>query len=254
MSTSAKTENINNSFFDGYYKDIWKQVFPEKTTMAEVDFIINEAGLGKDSRVLDLMCGYGRHALELAKRGIKVTAVDNLADYTDEIKEKALAGNLEIECIREDVQELQLEQEYDAVLCMGNSLQFFNYDDTIKLLSNISRHLVKGGRFFINTWSITEIVVKQFSEKSWGKIGEIIFLNESKWLFQPTRIETKNIMIAENGEREERKSVDYIFSIAELETMLINSGLRLKEIYSIPGKKKFTVGEPRAYIVAEKQA
>jgi cyclopropane fatty-acyl-phospholipid synthase-like methyltransferase len=254
MSTSAKAENINNSFFEGYYKDIWKQVFPEKTTMAEVDFIISAAGLDKGSRVLDLMCGYGRHALELAKRGIKVTAVDNLADYTNEIKEKALAGNLEIECIREDVQELQLEQEYDAVLCMGNSLQFFNYDDTIKLLFNISRHLMKGGKFFVNTWSITEIAVKQFSEKTWGKIGEITYLNESKWLFQPTRIETISIMIAENGEKEERKSVDYIFSISELETMLINAGISLKEIYSIPGKKKFTVGEPRAYIVAEKQA
>ena len=254
MPSSAKSENINNSFFDGYYKDIWKQVFPEKTTMAEVDFIINEAGLDKDSRVLDLMCGYGRHSLELAKRGISVTAVDNLADYTDEIKEKALAGNLEIECIREDVQELKLEQEYNAVICMGNSLQFFNYDDTIKLLSNISGHLIKGGKFFVNTWSITEIVAKQSIEKSWGKIGEMIFLNESKWLFQPTRIETKTIMIAENGDKEEKKSIDYIFSIAELETILTNTGFTLNEIYSIPGKKKFTVGEPRAYIVAEKRS
>jgi hypothetical protein len=34
--------------------------------------------------------------------------------------------------------------------------------------------------------------------------------------------------------------------------MLNKTGLQLKEIYSIPGKKRFTVGEPRAYIVAEK--
>lgn len=253
MSSSVKTENINNSFFDGYYKDIWKQVFPEKTTIAEVDFIINEAGLNKGSKVLDVMCGYGRHTLELAKRGIQVTAVDNLTDYIDEIKEKALSENLEISCIREDVQELKLNQEYDAVICMGNSLQFFNYDDAKKLLSNISGHLIKSGKFFINTWSLTEIVVKQFSEKSWGRIGEIIYLNESKWAFQPTRIETKSIMIAENGNKEERESVDYIFSIAEMETMLTNTGFTLNEIYSIPGKKKFTIGEPRAYIVAEKR-
>src|SRR5687767_10652826 len=199
MPSSVKTENINNSFFDGFYKDIWKQVFPEKTTMAEVDFIISEAGLGKGSRVLDIMCGYGRHALELAKRGMQVTAVDNLADYTDEINEKALAGNLEIECIRKDVQELKLSHEYNAVICMGNSLQFFNYDDTIKLLSNISSHLIKGGKFFVNTWSITEIAVKQFSEKNWERIGDFIFLNESKWLLKPSRIETNLIMIAENG-------------------------------------------------------
>ena len=41
MASPVKTENINSNFFDGYYKEIWKQVFPEKTTLAEVDFIIN---------------------------------------------------------------------------------------------------------------------------------------------------------------------------------------------------------------------
>ena len=34
--------------------------------------------------------------------------------------------------------------------------------------------------------------------------------------------------------------------------MLSRSGLGVKEIWSIPGKKKFTLGEPRIYIVAEK--
>jgi hypothetical protein len=46
--------------------------------------------------------------------------------------------------------------------------------------------------------------------------------------------------------------VDYIFSINELESMMGRAGLRLKEIYSIPGRKKFTLGEPRAYLVAQK--
>jgi len=36
-----------------------------------------------------------------------------------------------------------------------------------------------------------------------------------------------------------------------MEGMLNKSGFQIKEIYSIPGKKQFTVGEPRAYIVAE---
>ena len=52
---------------------------------------------------------------------------------------------------------------------------------------------------------------------------------------------------------EEKEGVDYIFSIAEMETMLNKAGFNLKEIYSIPGRKKFTLGEPRAYIVAEKK-
>jgi len=41
--------------------------------------------------------------------------------------------------------------------------------------------------------------------------------------------------------------------INELATMLNKTGLSLKEVYSIPGKKQFTLGDPRAYIIAEKK-
>jgi len=37
-----------------------------------------------------------------------------------------------------------------------------------------------------------------------------------------------------------------------METMLKIAGITLKEVYSIPGRKKFTAGEARAYLVAEK--
>jgi hypothetical protein len=65
-------------------------------------------------------------------------------------------------------------------------------------------------------------------------------------------MEINSIMITNEGDREEKKGIDYIYSINELEVMLNKTGFQLKEIYSIPGKKIFTVGEPRAYVVAEK--
>jgi SAM-dependent methyltransferase len=252
MPQNLKSENVNNSFFDGYYKDIWRQFFPEKTTKAEVDFIVEEAKLKPGKYVLDIMCGYGRHSLELARREINVLAVDNLPDYIAEIKEKATTENLPVECICTDVLEMQVEREYDVVICMGNSLQFFNEEDTLQLLSNIAAHLNPGGKFFINTWSIAEIAIKNFKEKSWSRTGELLFLTESKFLFHPTRIETSSIIITDKGDREEKTGIDFIYSISELEAMLNKTGFQLKEIYSIPGKKKFTIGEPRAYIVAEK--
>jgi len=249
---SARAENINNIFFDGYYKDIWRQFFPEKTTKAEVDFIVEEAKLDSGSNVLDLMCGYGRHSLELARRKINVTAVDNLPDYINEIQEKTRSEKLSLQCICIDVLEMEIDQEYDAVICMGNSLQFFNEEDVIRLLSNISEHLKAKGKLVINTWSIAEIAMNSFKEKSWSRIGELLFLTESKFLFHPTRIETNSITITDAGEKEEKTGIDFIYSISELESMFNKTGFQLKEIYSIPGKKRFTVGEPRAYIVAEK--
>ncbi len=253
MPQSLKTENINSSYFNGYYKEIWRQIFPEKTTLAETEFIMEEGGLQQGSLVLDIMCGYGRHAIALAKKGIKVVAVDNLPEYANEIREKAALEKLDIESICTDVLELQIEQQFDAAICMGNSLQFFNEADQSKLLSNITSHLKPGGKFIINTWSLAEIVMKQFKEKSWSRFNDLLFLVESKFLLRPARVETTSIIITDSGEREEKQAVDYIFSIAELEDMLNKTGFHLKEVFSIPGKKQFSPGDPRAYIVAVKK-
>jgi 2-polyprenyl-3-methyl-5-hydroxy-6-metoxy-1,4-benzoquinol methylase len=252
MPQNIRSENVNNSFFDGYYKDIWRHIFPEKTTLAEVDFIIDAAKLKPESHVLDIMCGYGRHCLELARRGMNVTALDNLPDYINEIKEKCKVENLPVECICGDVLGMHSDRVYDAVICMGNSLQFFNEEDTLRILSDVSAHLKTGGKLFINTWSIAEIALKNFKDNSWTSMGDLLFLTESKFLFRPTRIETHSTIITNTGEREEKTGVDFIFSISEIEDMLNKTGFQLKEIYSIPGKKHFTLGEPRAYIVSEK--
>ena len=252
MPQNSKSENINNHFFDGYYKDIWRHIFPEKTTLAEVDFIFDTSKLNTESHLLDIMCGYGRHSIELAKRGVHVSAIDNLPDYVNEIKEMAVVQNLDIDCICADVLEVQIDKKFDAVICMGNSLQFFNEEDTLRVLTNISGHIKPGGKFYINTWSLTEIAVKNIKEKSWSRIEDFLLISDCKILFYPTRMEMNSIIITDSGEREEKIGIDYIFSINEMEAMLNKTGFQLNEIYSIPGKKQFTVGEPRAYIVAEK--
>jgi SAM-dependent methyltransferase len=221
-------------------------------TKAEVDYLVNEARLKAGSKVLDLMCGYGRHALSLARQGINVTAVDNLPDYIDEIKEIAGKENLPITALQQDVIQFSSEDKYDLIICMGNSISFFNKEDTEKIFSGIKANLKENGKFIFNSWMIAEIVIKQVKENFWTTVGDIKCLYNCKYLFSPARIETESIFIAPDGNTEIKKAVDYVYSLNETEAILNNSGLAMKEIWSVPGKKKFTLGEPRIYIVAEK--
>lgn len=245
--------NINDSYFGGFYKEIWKTIIPDELTVKEVDFMIPYFKLQPGSHVLDLMCGYGRHALALGKKGINVTAIDNLADYINEIKTSIEKEKLPVKAIQSGVLEFSTDEKFDLVTCMGNSINFFDSSDTIKLLKNINAFLQPGGNLLINSWSIAEIALKNFKEKSWSQIGDFKFLTESRFLYQPTRMETESTIIDKNGKMEVKTGIDYIYSLNEMEAMLNKAGLTLTEVYSIPGRKKFAVGEPRAYLIAEKQ-
>jgi cyclopropane fatty-acyl-phospholipid synthase-like methyltransferase len=111
--------NINDSYFDGYYKNIWRTLIPVELTTKETDFMLQYFNLQPGNKVLDLMCGYGRHAIALAKKGVEVTAIDNLGDYINEIKDAAAKDNLPITAIQDDIIHFQTTDVFDLALCMG---------------------------------------------------------------------------------------------------------------------------------------
>jgi SAM-dependent methyltransferase len=254
MHANTDSENVNNTFFDGQYQDIWRTIIPEELTKRELDFIFQYFKLQPNDRVLDIMCGYGRHSIGLARKGVQVVAVDNLKEYIAEIQQIALSENLSLQAVHSDVLNYCTSEKFNLAICMGNSLNFFNQTDTRKLISTIANTLIKGGYFLINTWSLAETVIKNFTEKAWDYSGDFKMLTDSEYLFSPTRVETEFIMINKKGDTERKKAVDYIYSYSEMQEMLEAAGFELTEVFSIPGKKKFSVGDPRAYIIAQKKA
>jgi cyclopropane fatty-acyl-phospholipid synthase-like methyltransferase len=246
------SENINNHFFDGYYKEIWRSLIPEALTKAEIDFLVEKADLKSGSKVLDLMCGYGRHSIGLGRKGIQSTAVDNLKQYISEIEETVKSEKLPVTVLQDDVMKFRTKTEFDLVICMGNSLSFFNLDESLQLLSMISACLKTGSKFIFNSWMIAEIAIKQFKDKSWAYINDVKYLSDSSYFFSPARIESESMIIDHEGKTEVKKAIDYIYSLNEVEAMLNQSGFDMKETWSIPGKKKFNFGDPRIYFVAEK--
>lgn len=250
---ATQTKNINSSFFDGYYKEIWRSLIPGALTTAEVDFLMEKAGLNSGSKVLDLMCGYGRHALELGRKGINVTAIDNLSDYVTEVRSTIDAENLPVNCIQADVLEYEPEEIFDLVICLGNNLSFFTKKESQKLFSTIGSHTRQGGMLIANSWTIAEIVFKNFTSKTWSEVNGFRYLVDNKIFFNPTRIEINTTFVAPDGSEELKQAIDYIYSLNEMDDMLEQASFSVSEIWSIPGKKKFTLGEPRAYIVAVKR-
>lgn len=244
--------NINDTYFDSHYKEIWRSIIPEVLTVKEIDFMIPYFNLQTGSNVLDLMCGYGRHALALGRKGVHVTAIDNLPAYIEEISKATDAESLPVSAVQMPVLDYIPDKKFDLAICMGNSLNFFGADDVKKIFSMVSSCLKPGGHFLVNSWSIAEIVYTNFKESTEGVLGGEQFTTTMKMLFQPARVEAITTFTAPGGQTEIKEGIDYVYSLNEYDAFCSAAGLILKKIYSIPGKKEFSLGEPRAYIIAEK--
>lgn len=245
-------ENINDSYFNGIYKDVWKNFIPEILTQREVNFLESYFGLIPGMHVLDLMCGYGRHSIALARKGVHVTAVDNLAAYINEITSISSNEGLPIQAIQANIVNFQSPRKADLAICMGNSLNFYPRNEITQILCNTRDSLFPLGKILINSWSLSEIVIPRFQPESIVTVEDVKCHSLSELLENPYRIESTTFFYKEEKLLEEKKAVDYIYSIPEIEDLLKECGFQMIEIFSIPGKKRFSNEDPRAYIIAEK--
>ena len=124
-----------------------------KGTMQEVDFLVDALGLEAGLRVLDAGCGPGRHALELARRGIEVVGVDASPDFID--LARAEAGSLPVAFVHADVRELSYSEEFDAVICVcqGGFGLLGGDDGELDVVDRFAAALRPGGRLALSAFS-----------------------------------------------------------------------------------------------------
>src|SRR6476619_6491577 len=115
-----------------------------KGTVQEVDHVVAALGLAPGDRVLDVGCGPGRHAHELARRGILVHGIDISARFVELAVEHAPPGAT---FERLDARQLGFDGEFDAAICLCQGafgLMTANGDDRV-VLERIAAALRPGG-------------------------------------------------------------------------------------------------------------
>lgn len=107
-----------------WYKKIWTLDIQNQSwvedTKRQVDFLVEKLELRGDERILDLACGFGRHSLELARRGYDVTGVDITAQYIEYATKQAQNEKLNAKFICSDVRKVPFNNEFDVVINMAD--------------------------------------------------------------------------------------------------------------------------------------
>lgn len=108
----------------GFYEQISKYydyIFPVGEQQLK---FIKESLEMQSKRILDVACGSGGYAVELAKAGHIVTAVDLDHEMVRMTAEKADLNGLDVEVFRCDMKELELilHPGFKCIFCIGNSI------------------------------------------------------------------------------------------------------------------------------------
>ncbi len=134
------------TFFDAHAPIYEENVFT-KNTVREIDFLLEELKLAPNCSILDVGCGTGRHAIELAKRGFAVTGLDLSSGMLASAASAARSAGVEVEWIHANATRFSLLRRYDAAICLCEGAFGLlgpgedSIEQPLSILYNISRSL-----------------------------------------------------------------------------------------------------------------
>ncbi len=121
--------------------------------MGEVDFLEKEINYHKNCSILDVGCGTGRHAIELASRGYSVTGIDLSESMLKKAREKAVDSGVNVDFKVADARKLPFENQFDLVImiCEGAFPLMENDDMNFQILQSTAKTLKKEGKLIFTT-------------------------------------------------------------------------------------------------------
>jgi len=234
------------TFFQGFALECWDRCMPPEATKAEVDFLVDALACKPGARILDIPCGSGRHSVELATRGYKLTGIDISRENIDAARPK----NPNVDWICADMRTLDRKAEFDAAFCFGNSFGYLEHEDTKKFLVALSRALKPGSRFVLQTGP-AEVILRCFQEREWWDIGDMIAAQVNRYVPEKSCVETTYTFIRD-GKMSVRPGRQFVYTTAEIQRMLSEVGLKPIALFGGPDKKPFELGPHMPLFVTEK--
>lgn len=105
-----------------------------KGTAQEVAFLLDLLALPQGARILDVGCGPGRHAVELAKAGLDVVGVDVSRRFLEIAAQHCRDAGVMASFFEVDARQMPFDDEFDAAisLCQGG-FGLMGGDDSVVL-------------------------------------------------------------------------------------------------------------------------
>ena len=239
-------------FFDAAYVVQLREEKSPAQTRVEVEFVVRALRLSPGARILDVPCGYGRHASLLARSGFPVVGVDLSRAMIAEARRR-FAESPRLRFARCDMRRITFRDEFDAVVNLYTSFGYFTPAQNEAALRRMARALKPGGRLLIDHRDPDYDA--QLPGRLWYRAGSKHFILEERRFDRRTRITESTQLVVTSGRRfiVQRSLRFQEFSLPQWRRMLRRAGLRLLRAYSgYDGRRHRPASTGRLIVVAER--
>jgi SAM-dependent methyltransferase len=211
----------------------------------QIDLVERCLRPARGARVLDLCCGGGRHSVELARRGYRVTGVDLSEPLLNEARRMTAEADLFAEFNRCDMREVVSPGAFDLVVNFFTSFGYFDRDEeNARVLGSIRAHLRTGGNWFmdyLNRDNIIQTLVPHDERVT----GDIHLIQERHVDLTRGRIDKTLTLRHTDGSVSMHTESVRMYSLPELTGMLECAGLRITHTFGDTDGTPFSVSSPR---------
>ena len=238
-----------NPFFRGIALDAWRHITTDEMTRREAEFLERTLNLSAGARVLDVPCGNGRHSVFLARRGYRMTGIDQSEEFIEEARR---TNSDLIQWVHGDMRSLPWTREFDAAFCWGNSFGYLNRNEASRFLEAVARSLKKGALFVVDTGMAAESILPSLARTRWFRLGDILMLSENQYDPIESRLDIEYTFVR-GGQTETRPTTSYVFTSGELRRMHEDAGLLPVELFGSIESEKYQIGSPRLILISTRK-
>lgn len=257
MSEAAANRKKNRPWWEELFNDDFIRTMAKVTDKdigREVDFIEESLGCEAGATILDLACGTGRHAVELATRGYQVVGFDLSLAMLARASDEAQDRKQKINFVQGDMREMLFEDTFDGIFAWNTSFGFFDEEKNNAVIAKVHRALKKGGQFLLDVVN-RDYIVRQAPSLAWFEGDGCICMDEMQIDFITSRMRVKRTLMMDDGRTKEIEYSIRIYALHELGKMLHDNGFRVAEVSGRMGTPGVFFGceSPRTLILAEKR-
>lgn len=239
----------SDDLFDESYLQFFRPILDDEQRLTtETELITRLLDLPAQAAILDLACGHGRLSNRLAGHGYQVTGLDAQPTFLERAHEDAHAHHTPTYLLG-DMRELPWTDHFDAVLSWFTSFGYFHDDDNRRVLAEIARALVPGGRLLMDLNNYPG-VLRTYQQSVTVESGDDLLIDQHE--FDPTtnRNTVRRTLLQDGSRRTFRFSVR-MFTFPEIRDWLNDAGFTRVEAHGDDGAE-LTMDSRRMRVLAHR--